>query len=270
MSKRILAVVAIGAPVVLVAIWLLAKPPAIRPTIGTTPISLQAPSVQQASTTPVEASTTTPALAVNSTASSTVDTSNWLTYRNSTYGYSFKYPPGFSVMTRADYVDYPDQVQDIVAGPNVSPKDVVKNLWLEVEIGANPPGVNAFSSEADFFSKARQDLRATCFSTPFLESGQLTDIVRESTSTTQHGISVYEAYYKFVKDGTLAANGSSSGHPLFLGIVGPFYELDISQQSHGLARILNILPAESSRCSVAPVPQAESSEIRAFIQSVSS
>jgi hypothetical protein len=263
MSKRIAATVAITAFIAAGVISLLAKPPqSSQPGAVVSPISPPIPSSGQP-TIPVQGS------GPNTTASSTVDTSNWLTYRNLKYSYSFKYPPGYSVTTRIDYADYPDEVQDIADNPTSSPKDAVKNLWAEVDVGANPQGMNSFPSEADFVDQARQNLRANCFFTPSTESEErLTDIVKESASTTQSGIFYYEAYYNFISLGNGATGSVGSGNPRLLGVVGPFYQLDVVKQSHGSAKFLNISPAGVFKCTAAPSPQPESPAIRAFVDAI--
>jgi hypothetical protein len=188
--------------------------------------------------------------------SSTVETSDWLTYRNHKYGYSFRYPSGYSFR-----INVPDL--QILANPaNASTGALAGDDWVSLTVRGGPKQ-KPFLSEGDFIIRARHDLQNYC-SYSGSDELTLTDVESESTSTNQNGILYYQAYFKYVRSGNPEAGGLPGTR--VLGIVGPFYDFDIEQQTQGLSDTLELAPAQ---CSIASLPPTESPTLHAFVQSLS-
>lgn len=204
----------------------------------------------------VHSSATALALTGNVPASGTVDTSEWLTYRNPEYGYSFKYPPGYFLGVSEDDLQ-------VIASRSTNSLTVSlgKDGWLQVAVQGNP-NWRPFSSEADFIDQARMDLQNNCsYSGP--DELTLTDVVSESTSTNQHGILYYEAYFKWISSGN--ADGGGRPGTRTLGTVGPFYAFDTESETSGLMHLLEVAPVQ---CVAATSSPAESPTMHAFIDSI--
>lgn len=237
MSKVFVAVVAIATLITASLIWFTANHPAT-------------PKQQTVVASPAAPTGSVPA-------SGTFDTSNWLTYRNPKYNYSFKYPPEYSL--DMSYDDF----QDITSHPTSSSTvSVAGGGWLQVTIRGNL-NWKPFSSQADFIKRARIDLQNNCSYSGPVEL-MLTDVVSESTSTNQNGLLYYDAYFKWLSSGSAGAGGSPGTKAL--GIVGPFYAFDIERETSGLAHMLEVAPAQ---CIAATSSTGESPTMHAFIEGIS-
>jgi hypothetical protein len=106
MPKRVLVIVAIAAFITAGLSWVLLKPSATpAPTVGVSRIPLTAAPSVESSAKPIQTSSTPLAPNANLTASSTVDTSAWKTYRNEKYSFAVNYPEGFHVTEFDDRCD---------------------------------------------------------------------------------------------------------------------------------------------------------------------
>ncbi len=135
----ILTVLSTGSPTGDRALWVapsIYNPAGLTSTPGTpttTPTATTtSPSPTATTTPPSPTPTRTPTATAPSPTPTSVDTTGWNTYQNSKYGFSFKFPPGSTVVSQTDNsgrVDLP-----FTAGTDLNGK------WVDVTVveGANP------------------------------------------------------------------------------------------------------------------------------------
>jgi hypothetical protein len=246
MPNRVVVIVAIAAIIVAGLILLLAQPSRTSPQSGAV-----VPPPTPSPTSSVQASTTPLGPAGNLMASSIIDTSNWVTYRNRLYGYSFKYPPHWSVSSATDWAQY-------LVGASSSESSVPSfDDGMQLYINDGSP---RFSSEAGFLESAKQTLWGTCLGGGKQDASYTNEVASESTSTNLDGVLYDRLYFRDLADGVYA------------GISGPLYALDIPYSpSDGGDRILVVIPGKNTfdACFDASSSRAQSSLIHTFIENIS-
>jgi len=178
-------------------------------------------------------------------------TSNWLTYRNSRDGYSFKYPPEWSLT-----VATPDWAESLTAASSSEPSaPTLEGIQLYAEGGAD-----YFSSEVGFLKSARQFVFGLCFGGEGQEYSYTDEVESETTSTNLNGVFYDKLYFRVFADGAYA------------GISGPLYGFDISHSRSNAANFVHAaIPGSDTfdACFVASSSRPESPMIHTFIESIS-
>lgn len=178
-----------------------------------------------------------------------LDASGWLTFQNDHYGYSFKYPPEWSLQTATDWDQYVvAQTTSTSGGGNID-----NAIQLSISDGWKP------SSEAEFLQAARQTLWGTCLGGGWQDAAYTDQIASETTSTNANGVLYDTLYLKVFADGA------------YEGISGPLYAFDIPFPADGTGRVLTLIQGETTfdSCFTASSSRPESPLVRAFVENVS-
>jgi hypothetical protein len=194
------------------------------------------------------------------------DASGWKMYTDSTFGYSFSYPAGYSVI--ANSFDYGWTDQQAVSATGAY--DTNAN-WVKVQTGAdNVPheGDGYGTSTQSFIDKSFLYLKGICDAStvaPFTYADRYCDkISKQSLFVNQNGIACYELYLERVEGGM--------GATTTIGTVGPLYTCDITAQTprtvhQGRALLITPRLQESSSGSITLSPDGMV-QMKAFINSI--
>lgn len=87
-----------------------------------------------------------------------IDTSNWLTYSNVEYGFSFRYPSDWKIQQKGSYINVysPEKAKELAVDPVTSP-----DLYIKIEEDKNTDSVEEFYRDKTNFHIVKKSEKET-------------------------------------------------------------------------------------------------------------